>query len=97
MTQIVIDQDWMIEVDGHRNHIPHRWKEIKKREGGGRELIPTGEFKWHSENKFFPNMEQSLRYILEENMLDNLDTISIQEYLDMVKEVTDYFKDKLDA
>ena len=97
MTQIVIDQDWMIEVDGHRNHIPHRWKEIRKREEGSRESIPTGEYDWFTENKFFPNMEQSLRYILEQNMLDNIDTISIQEYIDLVKEVTDYFKGCLDA
>lgn len=29
MTQIILDSNWMIEIDGYGNHIPNRWKEVR--------------------------------------------------------------------
>lgn len=95
MTQIIVDKDWMIEVDNHFNFIPHRWKEVKKRVEGSRDTVPTGEFAWHSENKFFPNEVQALRYIFQQNILDNVDTVSIQEYIELMNQATEYFYNEM--
>lgn len=89
MTQIILDESWMVEVDSHGNHIPHRWKEVLKR-------VEGGEFDWHSESKFFVNIEQAIRLHIIPTMLnERLDVCSMHEYCKQAKELVDYFVDKL--
>lgn len=98
MVQIILDENWMIEVDGYGNNIPHRWKEVRKRVEGGsvRETEATGEFEWHSESKFFANIEQAIRlHIIPIMLNEQLDVCSMHEYYEQAKELVDYFVDKL--
>ena len=98
MTQIILDSDWMVEVDNYGNHIPHRFKEVRKRvKGGGvRETVATGEFAWHNESKFFANVEQAIRlHIIPTMQNEQLDVCSMHEYCEQAKELVDYFVERL--
>lgn len=96
MTQIILDNKWMVEIDKW-NHHPHRWGEICKRQKGGspRDSTPTGKFKWKAENVFFPNMQQTIRYIIEQELLDNNDVLTYNEYLSQEMDLIDYFENKI--
>lgn len=95
MTQITIDENWSIVVDNHGNHIPHRWREVKKKQDGKatRDSVGTGVYDWHSENKFFPNTRQCIKYIIDQNMLDNVETTSLEEYMEMYVKMFELYKD----
>ena len=96
MTQIILDENWMVEVDNYGNHIPHRWKEVRKRVEGSRETVATGEFAWHTESKFFASVEQAIRLHISPTMLqEQLDVCSMRDYCEQAKQLVDYFVQKL--
>lgn len=96
MTQIILDEKWLVDIDS-MNHQPYRWEEERKIPKGGniRDAIPTGNFKWKPQNVYFPNMPQAIRYIIQQELLDNNDVLTYNEYLSQEMDLIDYFSNKL--
>lgn len=86
-TFVKLDEEWGIEIDGYFNHIPHQWKEIRKRVKGGspKDTYATGEYEWTSEGKFFPNMKQTINYIVQKEIADSEKQLTFKEYIDTLE------------
>lgn len=95
MRIVLVENLWSITVDQFNNHTPERWVQ---REGG--KPIPNSDklskpfAGWVSTQKFFPNIGQAAKWIVQQDMLDK-DTILlvdyVQEFEDRVEELLNSF------
>ena len=86
---IEIDERWKVTVDTYGNHEPVEFREVENRKT--KELS----MKWVEHNKYFPNMVQALRYIIDQTVLEKVDVATYREYIEQYKSLIDYFESKL--
>lgn len=82
MSFITINENWGIQIDSIGNHMPHRWAEKRVKQGG--EYVGTGDWEWKSEQKYFPNVAQCLRYMFDKDLPEEL---TLKEYVERIEEV----------
>lgn len=98
--KVQLDSEWLIEIDQHRNHIPFRYREVMERIEGSRETQGTGRFEWISENQYFASIRQVIElHIIPKTVEEKCNDLPIKfdDYVQKVKELADYFVEKLNA
>ena len=85
--KVTINDKCYVEVDNHNNYTPFLYSE-------GGEVIMTGKFKgqvsqpkWVSSHKYFSNMPNAIRYVLEQDAFSEGEEITLKEYVSRIENI----------
>lgn len=94
---IQLDDMWQIRIDGFRNHQPYRIGKKMVKDPVTGDKVDSGELEWKPSAKYYPNMQQALMYVIQENLEEKLDTAAFEEYLTLFKQEIKSYSEVLNA